>query len=315
MITKKLLTTLSLLFIALFTTIYAQTKTKTITIVQNGDSKNITIDSLNTITEEVTTIVLNNINLDSIINSRVEDVDKVIKLIAIVSDSLQNSTKTYTYTINSDDTEFEVVSTGAVAKEITEDNMNMVINIDTLEGGEIVKKITITSSDDVPDTDCAGKRIMVMSAGDDAEVAHHGNHVMVMKGGDNENMVWHTKSHSTLKKTLNSVSVSDLHLLKKAGFSANTLTSKPLELKTLNVNIERKKTSEADILNLSLDITMPENDKATITLIDNNGVKKEEKSFKDSDKVSVEFEMNKKSAPYYVVVLQNKKVWTKKIEF
>ena len=253
--------------------------------------------------------------MDGIINSRVEDVDKVIKVIAIVSDSLQNSTKTYTYTINSDDTEFEVVSTGAVAKEITEDNMNMVINIDTLEGGEIVKKITITSSDDVPDTDCAGKRIMVMSADDDAEVAHHGNHVMVMKGDNNENMAWHTKSHSTLKKTLNSVSVSDLHLLKKAGFSANTLTSKPLELKTLNVNIERKKTSEADILNLSLDITMPENDKATITLIDNNGVKKEEKSFKDSDKVSVEFEMNKKSAPYYVVVLQNKKVWTKKIEF
>ncbi len=88
-----------------------------------------------------------------------------------------------------------------------------------------------------------------------------------------------------------------------------------MELKTLNVNIKRKKTSEADILNLSLDITMPENDKATITLIDNNGVKKEEKSFKDSDKVSVEFEMNKKSAPYYVVVLQNKKVWTTKIEF
>ncbi len=244
--TKRLLTTLSLLFIALFTTIYAQTKTKKITIVQNGDSKSITIDSLNT---------------------------------------------------------------------ITEDNMNMVVNIDTLEGGEIVKKITITSSSNAPDTDYAGERIMIMSVGDDAEVVQHGNHVMVMKGGDNEDMAWHTKSHSTLKKTLNNVAVSDLHLLKKAGFSANTLSSDPLKLKTLNVNVERKKTSEADILNLSLDITMPEKDKTTVTLIDSNGVKKEEKSFKGSDKVSVKFEMNKDSAPYYVVVLQDKKVWTKKIEF
>jgi hypothetical protein len=314
MITKKLLTTLSLLFIAIFTTVYAQTKT--ITIVQNGGSKSITIDSLNTITEEVTTIVLNNINMDSIINSRVEDVDKVIKVITIVSDTLQNSVKTYTYAINSDDTEFEVVSAGAGVKKITDNDMNVVVNIDTLEGGEIVKKITITSSSDIPDTDYTGERIMVMSAGDEAEVAHHGNYVTVMKDGDNnEGMVWHTKSHSSHKKTLNSVAVSDLHLLKKAGFSANTLTSEPLELKTLNVNVEREKTSDAVILNLSLDITMPENDKATVTLIDKNGTKKEEKSFKDSDKINVEFEMNKESAPYYIVVLQDKKVWTKKIVF
>ena len=311
--TKRLLTTLSLLFIALFTTIYAQTKT--VTIVQNGDSKSITVDSLEIITDEIITGVLKNVNMDSLINSHVEDVDKIIKVVAIMSDSLQNSASTYTYTTDSDDTVFEVVSAGAVAKKIADDNMNMIVDIDTLEGGEIVKRITITSIGNTPDKDYAGERVMVMSTGDDAEVAHHGNHVLVMKGGDNEEMVWHTKSHSTHKKTLNTVPVSELHLLKKAGFSANTLTSEPLELNSLNVNVEREKTSESDILNLSLDITMPENDKATVTLIDKNGTKKEEKSFKDSDKINVEFEMNKESAPYYIVVLQDKKVWTKKIEF
>ena len=296
--TKRFLTTTVLLFAALFTTIHAQTKS-------------ITIDSIETITEEIITGVLNNINIDSIIDSRIEDLDKAVKIITVITDSLEKTAKSYTYSINSNDTVFKAVSGSIGIDAITDEDMNVIINIDTLKDGKIVKKITISSSGDVPDAE----QIVVMSAGDDAEVIH-GNHVMIMKGDDdNEEIIWHTKNSSTPKETLNTVPVADLYLLKKAGFSANTITSEPLELKSLNVNIERKKTSDTDILNLSLEMTMPENDKATVTLIDCNGAKKEEKSFKDSDKVSVKFEMNKKSTPYYIVVLQDKKVWTKKIEF
>ena len=314
--TKRLLTTLSLLFAVLFTTVYAQTKTKTITIVQKGDSMNVTIDSLQTITENVITLVLNNENLDSIINSQVEDVNKIVKVMTVMSDTLQNSAKAYTYAFSSDGAVFDNISEVSEINELEDVDMNMVVHVDTLEDGKIIKKVTIISSGITPEAEHAGKRILVMSSGDGTEVVHPGKHVMIMsEGNDKEEFVWNAKTPPTPKELLNPVAISDLHLLKKAGFSANELTSKPIEFKSLNVNVEREKTSESDIINLSLSITLPEKDKATVTLIDRNGAKKEEKSYKDSAKIKVKFSMDKESAPYYIVVLQDKKVWTRKVEF
>ncbi len=274
--TKRLLSTLSLLFMTLFVVTFAQV-TKKVTVVQKGDSTSVTVDSLNWSGEKAITILVN---------------DKM--------------------------------------KEMENSDMDMVVQIDTLDDGKIVKKVIITSSGETPEIENLEKHFIVTSTPDDDNEEHimvmssedmvkneDGENVMVISSSDNDGeYVWHTKNPSAPKETLTPVAISDIHILKKAGFSTKSLTSEPLELKDLDINIKREKTSDSDILNFSMDITMPEKDKTTtVTLIHGDNTAKEVKTFNGSDKISVKYSMNKASVPYYIVVLQDKKMWTRKIDF
>ncbi len=282
---KKILTAFLLLFATLFITSYAQTKT--ITIIQNNDSMSVTIDTLTSVTKRVMTVVINEENLDSIIQGHTENINSVVKVMTIMSDSLQKFANVYTYAFSDGD---DVMGN----PEIDE----IMVQIDTLDNGKVIKEVIITSSGDNPSAMHKSKRLMMIS---------EGNH--------DEKLMWHSAPASAPKKVLNSVAISELHLLKKAGFSANELTSEPLEFKKLGVNIEREKTSDSDILRLSMDIALPEKEKVTVTLIDKNGTRMEEEEYKDSDKIKIEYKMDKDSAPYYIIVLQDKKIWSRKVDF
>ncbi len=237
-------------FLLLFTTLFitSYAQTKTITIIQNSDS---------------------------------------MKVMTIMSDSLQKSANTYTYTFSSDD----VVSGNSEINEIK-------VQVDTLDDGKIVKEIIITSSGDSSSAMHKGKRLM-----------------MILEDNIDDEFVWHTAKASAPREVLSPVAISELHLLKKAGFSANALTSEPLEFKKLGINIEHEKTSDSDILKLNMNIALPEKEKVTVTLIDKIGTKIEEEEYRDTDKVKIKYKLNKDSAPYYIIVLQDKRIWSRKVDF
>lgn len=237
-------------FSFLFATLFitSYAQTKTITIVQNSDS---------------------------------------MKVMTIMSDSLQKTANTYTYTFTTDD----VVSGNSEINEIK-------VQVDTLDNGKIVKEIMITSSGDGSSAMHKGKRIM-----------------MISEDNIDEDIVWHTAKALAPKEVLSPIVISELHLLKKAGFSANELTSEPLEFKKLGVKIEREKTSDFDILKLNMNISLPEKEKVTVALIDKNGTKIEEEEYKEADKIKIKYKMDKDSAPYYIIVLQDKKMWSRKVDF
>ncbi len=219
--------------------------------------------------------------------------------LSVITDTLNSVTESViTIVINGEDVVLDVITGDSAINDMVDANMNMVVRVDTLDDGKIVKKVMITSSDDHPNVVHKSKRLM-----------------MISKGNNNEELVWHTTPASAPKEVLGPVAISDLHILKKAGFSANALTSEPLEFKKQSVNVKRMKTSDSDVLEIDMKITLPEKEKVTVTLIDKNGVKTDEKIYKDTDTINVKYKMDKDSVPYYIIVLQDKKLWSRKVGF
>jgi hypothetical protein len=170
-------------------------------------------------------------------------------------------------------------------------NMDMKVEIDTLPDGTIVKNMVITGIGNGP-----GQKITISS--DNSAAAN-----ILNKGEIAEDNV------------LSPIPVSDLHILKKAGFNTALFSEEPLEFYNENINIERIKTEKSDILEIGLKADLPGKGKTTVTLVDKNGSKINQEKYKNREKINVKYKLDGISAPYYLVIEQNKKAWAKKIEF
>lgn len=290
--TSKLFTAIAVFM--LFTAFTAQSQTKLIMIAQNDDSASVYVDTLNNaqgyaffFDDEFDNLQS---KLDSFMYTQRSNIDSVMKVMAIKMDSLQQNISMFSFDMDDDFFNNMMPSDSAIA-EMMNINMDMKVEIDTLPDGTIVKNMVITGIGNGP-----GQKITISS--DNSAAAN-----ILNKGEIAEDNV------------LSPIPVSDLHILKKAGFNAALFSEEPLEFYNENINIERKKTEKSDILEIGLKADLPGKGKTTVTLVDKNGSKIDQEKYKNREKINVKYKLDGISAPYYLVIEQNKKAWAKKIEF
>ena len=290
--TSKLFTAIAVFM--LFTAFTAQSQTKLIMIAQNDDSASVYVDTLNNaqgyaffFDDEFDNLQS---KLDSFMYTQRSNIDSVMKVMAIKMDSLQQNISMFSFDMDDDFFNNMMPSDSAIA-EMMNINMDMKVEIDTLPDGTIVKNMVITGIGNGP-----GQKITISS--DNSAAAN------ILNKGDNAE-----------EDVLSPIPVSDLHILKKAGFNTALFSEEPLEFYNENINIERKKTEKSDILEIGLKADLPGKGKTTVTLVDKNGSKIDQEKYKNREKINVKYKLDGISAPYYLVIEQNKKAWAKKIEF
>ncbi len=293
--TSKSFLSIFLLFATSLLPLSAQSKV--IMITQNGDSASMVVDTLNNpkgfalfFDEDLTNVQG---KIDSLMRTQRSNIDSVMRVMAIKLDSMKENISMFS--INMDDEFFKsMIPPDSVINKMMNVNMDMKVEIDTLADGTVVKNVVVTGFND-GSGDSSEHRLIISSD------ATKGS--FVIKGDEDE------------ADNLSSVPVSDLHILKKAGFSTDMFSSEPLEFKNENININRKKTDKTDELDIDIKADLPEKGKSTVTLIDKNGKTVDSKKFKNSDKINIKYKLDSVSAPYYLVVTMNKKAWAKKVEF
>ena len=287
----------SILLLLLISMLPLSAQSKVIMITQDGDSASWVVDTLNNpkgyaffFDEDLTNVQE---KIDSLMNTQRSNIDSVMRIMAIKLDSLQENVSMFS--INMDNDFFKsMVPPDSVIDKMMNVNMDMKVEIDTLADGTVVKNVVVTGFNNGPGD--SEDRLIISS--DDT---NKGSFVIKSDEDDADN--------------LSPVPVSDLHILKKAGFSTDMFSSKPLEFKNENININRKKTDKTDEMEIDFKADLPVKGKAIVALIDKNGKTIDEKKFKNSDKINIKYKLDGESAPYYLVVTMNKKAWAKKVEF
>lgn len=291
---KFFMITAVLMLVSLFT---ARSQSKVVMITQNDDSTSVFVDTLNNNASEYAFFFdedFDNIHskLDSFMHVQRSNIDSVMKVMAIKLDSMQQNISMFSFDIG-DDFFNNMIPSDSVVNNMMNVNMDMKIEVDTLADGTVVKNIVVTGFGDNSAND---QKVTISTNSPNSAIVLNGSE-------DDENDV------------LSAIPVSDLHILKKAGFSASLFSEEPLEFKDENVNIERKNTDKSDILEIEFKADLPSKGKATVTLIDKNGSKVDEEKYKNTHNINVKYKLDGESVPYYIIVQQNKKAWAKKIQF
>jgi len=270
---------------------------KIMTVMRGDDTVTVFADTLNDVNKNPAAVFFDDdfrdlmIDIDSFLQANMMNMEDMMKALPFQTDSL--SKMMGMFASDPDDDLFNnAMLSDSLLKEMMD--VDMQINIDTLEDGRTVKKIVVIGGDE----------------GDSHKIIKNGNQYIIVSGSDDER-----EPEFEPEDIVAPVPASDLHLLKKAGFSANLLTSEPLEFKQKNINIEHKETNDTDILEFELKATLPSKDKTTVTLIDKNSSRTDEENFKNTEKINIKYKLDEASAPYYLLIVQNKKLWSRKLDF
>ncbi len=283
-------------FFLSLTAFSAAAQAKVIMITENGDSTQVYVDSLNNpkgyaffFDDKIDELGK---GIDSLMNIKRSNIDSIMRTMAIKFDSLQQKISWFSIDIDDDFFKNAFPSDSDLSKMMNI-NMDLKVNIDTLEDGKIVKSIVMSGT------------------GDESKEEHH----IVISSDDGSNGKFIIKGDEPEDELLTDIPVSDLHILKKAGFSTAMFSEEPLMFKNENINVERKVSDKKDILDISIKADLPSKGKTTITLVDKNGKIVSEDKMKNSEKINEKFTLSGDSAPYFIIVVQGKKAWAKKVAF
>jgi len=286
--------TVFLLTLAVFST---TAQTQVIMITKDGDSTKVFVDSLQkTNSYAFFDDDIDNLQqkLDSFMSIKRSNIDSVMRVMAIKLDSLQQNISMFSFDMG-DDFFKNIIPSDSDLNNMMNINMDMKVEIDTLADGSIVRNMVITGIGN--------------GTGDEA------GHSIIISSDDSGKGKYIIKSDEPEEELMSDIPVSDLHILKKAGFSVAMFSEKPLIFNNENISIERKKTDKKDEIDISIKADLPSKGKTTITLVNKTGDVVDENKMKNSDKINVKYSLNVDSAPYYIVVVQNKKAWAKKVVF
>ncbi len=274
-------------------------QSKVIMITQNGDSLSRVVDTLNNsngyaffFNEDFSNVPG---KIDSLLKTQRSNIDSVMRIMAIKLDSLQENISMFSFDMG-DDFFNSMIPPDSIMNKMMNVNMDMKVEIDTLADGTVVKNMVITGFDNG-----TGKS--------------SGNNITIASGNGKEGDDIVINEDEDVADFLSPVPVSDLHILKKAGFSTDMFSSEPLEFKNENININRKETEKSDILELEVKADLQKKGKATVTLVNKDGKIVDQNKIRNSEKINIKYKLDNKSAPYFLVITMNKKAWAKKVEF
>ena len=295
---------MTVIITCLMFTASAFAQVKVMTVIQDDDSVTVFVDTLNNANRNPAAVFFDDelsempFDIDSILQVNAMNIEEMMKTLPYQIDSLDKKMGMFAFDFD-DDLFNNAMPSDSMLKKMMD--VNVQVNVDTLEDGSVVKKIIVL--------------------GDEADQHHKiikkGKQYIIVSGDDDwdEEGIAKGESEFEPEDIIVPVTTSDMHLLKKAGFSSNLLTSEPLEFKQENINIEREKTDDKDILEIELKATLPSKAKTTVSLIDKNGSETDEENFKNTEKINIKYKLDKASAPYYLLVVQDKKLWSRKLDF
>jgi hypothetical protein len=303
----------------------AQVK-KRIKVIQMRDSNQVFVDSIHH-EHDVIVMRINGtekaFDLDSILKEHKIVCDDKIKFLALSHDSLRKHKDFFLHLDEDHEERIQIMLESRMqdGEEMTDhikilkggkagnafwlddsEHQNMTIEtiIDSLENGKVITKKIMIKKDDEGSPACKKSiKYHIYTDGDkhDAYVYSNGHGVKHM-------------SH----QLLNPIELNDLQVLKKAGISDHTITGEPLKVKTNQMKVMRKKTEETDELELKMKVELENASKATVRLINEDGIVLEENEFQTGE-TNVNYKLDKTKGPFFLVVLQNNRMWGKKITF
>ncbi|NPA36152.1 MAG: hypothetical protein GXO47_04810 [Chlorobi bacterium] len=286
---KVLVAALFLLFTtSVFNNCFAQAKV--VTVIRNNDSINVFVDSLGSSVANPFALFFDDkdndfgFDLDSMFMSAPSGLDSMMQIMTIMMDSVQNKLKTFTFNMPDQDLLMNMFPPDSVINNMMNIDMNMKVVTDTLPNGQVIQSVTIMQTGKGP---------------------------VVTAGTGNTNIT--LNNEDIADEILSPVPLSDIHVLKKAGYSISSLTGEPLEFIKEDINVNKIVNDGKDLVEIEIEARLPEKGKVEIALIDKNGKKVQEQTNKNSDKVNVKYKLDDSLAPYYIVISQNKKIWSRKV--
>ncbi|GEM_PF-3605295 len=249
------------------------------------------------------------VNIDSIINAHMIDVDKHMRVMAFKLDSLDD----FHFEFDGDMEKFHIEmermmkERGVHLKELErvhDDHCNKMIFIEGEEGNFDIEEFINEDGDHV--------KIIKKEIHEENSDGPGAKKIIIRTDSEGDGSFWKDVHFHNNNVKVEAIPIDDLTLLKKAGLSSKMLLSEPMDLEDVKVRVEKIIDDKLEKTLLNIECNLPDGE-YEMNLINQVGEKVKEEKDIPKGEFKEEFDLNKQEAPYYFILSKNNRLFGRKI--